>query len=336
MHTLEASHPVGRAASVLSIHNVAHQAKFPAKDFAVTELPWSEMRADGLEDFGAVSPLKGGLYHATKLVAVSPRYAYEIQTAEGGAGLDGLLRFRSGDLVGITNGIDEDVWDPRRDPAIAAPFDEGDLSGKAKCKRALQREMGIAEIADAPLIGIVTRLTPQKGSDVVVDALPKILALGAQVVLLGAGDPKLEARLKALSESGSDRMRAWIGYDEGLAHRIEAGSDLFLMPSRFEPCGLNQMYSQRYGTLPIVRATGGLVDTVESYDQATGAGTGFVFSDLYESALVATVAWAIATYRDAPAFRAMQKRAMKKRFGWGDAAKRYAELYEWAITRRGA
>jgi starch synthase len=335
MHTLEAAHPIGRAASVLTIHNVAHQAKFDAKEYAATQLPWSEMRADSLEDYGAVSPLKGGLFHATKLVAVSPRYAYEIRTPEGGAGLDGLLRFRGGDLLGILNGIDEDVWDPRTDAAIAAPFDADDLSGKAACKRALQREMGIAEIADVPLIGIVSRLTAQKGSDVIADALPRILALGAQVVVLGAGAPALEARYRATSEAGGDRMRAWIGYSDGLAHRIEAGSDLFLMPSRFEPCGLNQMYSQRYGTLPIVRATGGLVDTVESYDAATGEGTGFVLDDLDVDSLVATTAWAIATYRDAHAFRAMQRRAMKKHFGWNEAAARYADVYEWAIARRG-
>lgn len=336
LDTLEASHPLADAASVLTIHNVAHQAKFPAKDYGVTQLPWSEMRADGLEDFGAVSPLKGGLYHATKLVAVSPRYAKEIRTMEGGAGLHQLLDFRGGDLLGILNGIDESVWDPRHDPAIAAPFDADDLSGKATCKRALQREMGLAERADVPLIGIISRLTDQKGSDVVADALHRILDLGAQVVVLGAGDPAIEARLEHLSELGGDHFRAWIGYHEGLAHRIEAGCDLFLMPSRFEPCGLNQMYSQRYGTLPIVRATGGLDDTVESFDEATGEGTGFKLQDLYVDALVSTVAWAVETYRTkGAAFRAMQRRAMRKSFGWGVAATRYAEVYEWAIAKRG-
>ncbi len=338
LDTVEANGPMAKAATVLTIHNVAHQAKYPAGELAATQIPSSEMRVDGLEDFGAVSPLKGGLYHATKLVAVSPTYAEEIRTPEGGAGLDGLLRFRGGDLVGILNGIDDDAWDPRTDPALVAPFDVDDLSGKASCKRALQREMGLAERPDVPLLGVITRLVSQKGTDVIADAIPQILDLDTQLVVLGSGDPTTEARLKALSEAGGDRFRAWIGFHEALSHRIEAGSDLFLMPSRFEPCGLNQMYSQRYGTLPIVRATGGLDDTVESFDEATGEGSGFKLHDLYAASLVATVKWAVDTYREKPAaFRAMQRRAMKKSFGWGVAASRYAEVYEWAIAaRRGA
>jgi starch synthase len=335
LDTVESKNPIAKAATVLTIHNVAHQAKYPAKDLALTQIPWSEMRADGLEDYGSVSPLKGGLYHATKLVAVSPRYAAEIRTPEGGAGLDGLLRFRGGDLVGILNGIDEGAWDPRTDPALVAPFDADDLSGKATCKRALQREMGLAERADVPLIGVISRLADQKGTDVIADALPQILDLDAQVIVLGSGDAKTEARLVAMSEAGGDRFRAWIGFHEALSHRIEAGCDLFLMPSRFEPCGLNQMYSQRYGTLPIVRATGGLDDTVESYDAKTGEGSGFKLQDLYVGSLVATVKWAIDTYRNEPkAFRAMQKRAMKKSFGWGVAASHYLDVYDWAIAAR--
>jgi starch synthase len=335
LNTVEANGPLARAATVLTIHNLMHQAKFPARDLAATHIPWSEFRTDALEDFGAVNPLKGGLYHATKLTTVSPRYAEEIRTPEGGAGLDGLIRFRGADLVGILNGIDERAWDPRHDRAIAAPFDAGDLAGKAACKRALQRELGLAERPDVPLIGVVSRLNEQKGTDVILAALSRILDLDTQVVILGSGDPAAEGYLHVRSHYGADRFRAWVGFHEGLAHRIEAGADLFLMPSRFEPCGLNQMYSQRYGTLPIVRATGGLDDTVESYDARTGAGTGFKLWNLDPDALVGTVSWAIETYRARPAhFRAMQVRAMKKAFGWNTAAARYRDVYEWAIAKR--
>jgi len=335
LNTIEASGPLARAATVLTVHNLAHQAKFPASDLPATHIPWSEFRADGLEDFGAVNPLKGGLFHATKLTTVSPRYAQEVRTPEGGAGLDGVLRFRGGDLVGILNGIDEKTWDPRADPAIAAPFDAIDLRGKAACKIALQREMGLHERPDVPLIGIVSRLSQQKGTDVILAALTRLLDLDAQVVVLGSGDPAAEGYLAIRSRHGGGRFRAWIGFSEAVAHRIEAGADLFLMPSRFEPCGLNQMYSQRYGTLPIVRATGGLDDTVESYDAAAGTGTGFKFHDLNVDSLVGTVQWAIRTYRQQPEhFRAMQRQAMTKRFGWNLAARRYSDVYDWAVKQR--
>jgi starch synthase len=338
LNTIESGGLLGRSATVLTIHNLAHQAKFPASDLAATHLPASEMRPDSLEDFGGVNPLKGGIFHATKLTAVSPRYAAEIRTPPGGAGLDGLMRFRAGDLVGILNGIDEATWDPRNDPALAATFDREDLSGKAACKAALQREMGLAERPDVPLVGVVSRLSAQKGTDVILAALSRILELDTQMVIVGSGDPASEGYLHWRSHHGGDRFRAWIGFSEPLAHRVEAGADLFLMPSRFEPCGLNQMYSQRYGTLPIVRATGGLDDTVDNYDAATGDGTGFKLWDLSADALVGTVGWAVDTYRERPEhFRGMQKRAMGRRFGWDEAARRYGEVYGWALQqRRGA
>jgi starch synthase len=199
----------------------------------------------------------------------------------------------------------------------------------------LQRELGLAERDDVPLIGIVSRLSEQKGTDVVLAALTRLLDLDVQIVILGSGDSAAEGYLSMRSNRGGDRFRAWIGFNEALAHRIEAAADLFLMPSRFEPCGLNQMYSQRYGTLPIVRWTGGLADTVENYDPATGRGTGFMLWDLNVDSLVATVRWAVDTYRSRPGdFRAMQQRAMQKRFGWDAAAERYAQVYEWAIEAR--
>jgi starch synthase len=335
LNTVEAQGPLAQSATVLTIHNLAHQAKFPPGDLAVCQLPRSELRADSLEDMGAVNPLKGGIFHATKLTTVSPRYAQEIRTRTGGSGLDGVIRFRGGDLTGILNGIDDAVWDPSHDPALAAPYDATDLAGKAACKRALQRELGLAERADVPMIGVVSRLSEQKGTDVILAALSRILDLDTQVVILGSGDPAAEGYLHVRSHYGGDRFRAWIGFKEQLAHRIEAGSDLFLMPSRFEPCGLNQLYSQRYGTLPIVRATGGLDDTVESYDPKTGSGTGFKLFDLNVDSLVNTISWAVDTYRTRPAhFRAMQVRAMGKKLGWDVAAQKYAAVYDWAIARR--
>jgi starch synthase len=335
LNTTEAVGPLARSATVLTLHNLAHQAKFPASHLPLTGIPWSEFRPDGLEDHGGVSPLKGGLYQATKLTTVSPTYAEEIRTREGGAGLDGLVRFRAADLVGILNGIDEQAWNPRSDPWISTPYDSQDLFGKAECKRAVQQELGLAPNDDLPLIGIVSRLSAQKGTDVVVAALTRLLDLGTQIAIVGSGDVGAEGYLLMRSHHGGDRFRAWIGFNEPLAHRIEAGADMFLMPSRFEPCGLNQMYSQRYGTLPIVRSTGGLADTVENYDPATGAGTGFKFWDLNVESLVATVKWAVETYHDRPAdFRAMQRRAMQKPFGWDIAARKYAQVYEWAVEAR--
>jgi starch synthase len=335
LNTLEASGPLANTASVLTIHNLAHQTKFPGSHLAMTQIPASEMRPDSLEDFGAVNPLKGGLYHATKLTTVSPTYAREIRSAPGGAGLEHVINFRGADLVGILNGIDDSWWNPAGDLALDARYDASNLSGKAECKRALQRELGLAERADVPLIGVISRLSQQKGTDVILAALQRLLELDTQVVVLGSGDPAAEGYLAVRSHYGGDRFRAWIGFHEALAHRIEAGADLFLMPSRFEPCGLNQMYSQRYGTLPIVRATGGLDDTVDTYDPARGTGTGFKLWDLTVESLIATVAWAVDTYRNRPTdFRAMQVRSMQKKLGWDVAAEKYREVYEHAITTR--
>ena len=335
LNTIERHGPLGRTATVLTIHNLAHQGKFPKGDLPATHVPWSEFHRNGLEDHDAVNLLKGGLFHATMLSAVSPRYAQEIRTPSLGMGLDHVLRFRAGDLVGILNGIDDHVWNPMADPHIAAPFSADDLSGKAVCKLALQGEMNLAPRADVPLIGVVSRLTDQKGTDIIASALNRILGMGAQMVVLGSGDRRTEEFLAMSSHHGGDRFRAWIGFNEALSHRIEAGSDLFLMPSRFEPCGLNQMYSQRYGTLPVVRATGGLDDTVENFDEAAHRGTGFKLWDANADALVETVRWAIETWRTKKdPFRAMQQRAMRRDFGWKSAAKKYGELYDWALERR--
>jgi starch synthase len=333
-NTIERDTPFGRAATVLTLHNMAHQGIFSPSQLPLTHLPWSLFHEGGLETHGAVGLLKGGLYHATMLTTVSPTYAKEIRSSEGGFGLEHILNLRGGDLVGVLNGIDDVLWDPRTDPYLPAHFDADDLSGKLACKRALQRELGLDERDDVPLVAVVSRLNDQKGTDVIARAVDELVGLGLQLVVLGSGDPDTEHRFAQWSHYGGGRMRAVLGFSEPLAHRIEAGADLFLMPSRFEPCGLNQMYSQRYGTLPIVRATGGLEDTVAQYD-GHGGGTGFKFHDLHRRALVETVRWAVDTWRRRPDhIRAMQVRAMKKPLGWDVSARQYEDVYRWALARR--
>ena len=334
-NTTEKGTLLARAATVLTIHNLAHQGVFPEEDLWRTHVPRECFRADGLEDRGNVNLMKGGLYHATMLTTVSPRYAQEIRTHEHGAGLEHVLGFRAGDLVGVLNGIDTRAWDPANDAYLPAHFDAQDLAGKAACKRALQEELGLTVRDDVPLLGVVARLGPQKGTDVIAAAVPELLSLGAQLVVLGSGDARTEELFRRYSAASAGGFRAKIGFDERLAHRIEAASDLFLMPSRFEPCGLNQMYSMRYGTLPIVRATGGLDDTVAQCDERTGEGTGFKLNELTVASLVETTRWAVAVWREKrPLFRAMQYRAMRQDFGWERAAQRYGDVYRWALERR--
>ncbi len=330
LDTLERGSPLGRAASVLTLHNMGYQGWFDKRELGTTNLGWELFHARGLESHDTINLLKGGLYHATLVSTVSPRYAREIQTPEGGEGLDGVLRDRGGDLLGILNGIDDSVWNPAGDGHIPALFSADDLSGKHECKARLQEELGLAQDPHAPLIGLVSRFAAQKGIDVFAEALPEILGLGAQVVVLGSGEAWAEEAFQHLSHT-TPRFRAFIGMNEGLAHRIEAGADLFLMPSRYEPCGLNQLYSQRYGTLPIVRAVGGLDDTVE-HDE-----TGFKFETLDADELSHAVALAVFTYRERPEhFRMMQYRAMNKPMGWGHASRQYEALYRLAMARRRA
>ena len=328
LDTVESGTELARAATVLTIHNLGYQGWFDRSAWGAAGLPWDGRALASLERSGQLNLLQAGIRHATLVSTVSPNYAHEIRTREGGEGLDALLRAREGDVVGVLNGIDEHAWNPATDRHLPAHFHADDLRGKAACKRELQREFGLPERPDTPLVGIVSRLATQKGIDVVVAALDRLLALDLQIVVLGSGDKRLEGALLERSHA-SDRMRAWIGHNEALAHRIEAGADLFLMPSRYEPCGLNQMYSQRYGTLPIVRAVGGLDDTVEN------GSNGFKFDHLSEDALVGTVTWAVETYRYEPErFRAMQRRAMTKPLGWAHAARQYEALYRLAMHRR--
>lgn len=326
---------MGGTATVLTLHNMAHQPKFPVESLAYLGIGPHELRPDSLEDFGLVNPFKGGCYHSTMLTTVSPRYAKEIRTDMGGAGLHDVMNLRGADLVGILNGIDEDVWNPATDRYLPEHYDREDLSGKAVCKNWLQREVGLEPRADVPLFGVVSRLTSQKGIDTIIEAADRIVGLDAQLVILGSGDPRLEASLRSRSAWADGRFAAVIGYNEALAHQIEAGADFFLMPSHFEPCGLNQLYSQRYGTLPVVRAVGGLDDTVQQADVPAGTGTGFKLYAVSVDSLVDTVAWAVDTYRNHPeALRAMQRQSMGKAMGWDVSARGYEDVYRWALERR--
>jgi starch synthase len=335
VNTVEWAQPLHGAATVFTVHNLAHQGVTDGGAMFVTGLGQGHYNPGEFEHFGALNLLKAALRHSTVLSTVSPTYAREIQTSEHGFGLDGLLRERRGDLFGILNGIDVEEWNPATDRHLPANFTADDLAGKAECKRALQHEAGLPADARAPLFGVVGRIAAQKGLDVLAHAMERMLGWHAQFVLLGTGDREGEHFFRHLSSQHRDRFRAWIGFDDGLAHRIEAGCDFFLMPSRFEPCGLNQMYSLRYGTLPVVRATGGLVDTVQSYVEATGGGTGFVFADLSPEALANTIGWAISTWFDRPAHvAAMRRRGMAQDFSWDRAAEAYERLYLDAYRRR--
>jgi starch synthase len=335
INTVEWSKPLHACASVLTIHNLAYQGNFEGGAMFITGLGREHYNESEFEHFGDLNLMKAGVAHSTMLSTVSPTYGREIQTPAFGFGLDGVLARRGGDLRGILNGIDVDEWNPATDHHLVQTFDPRHLAAKAACKADLQRQMGLPEKPNTALFGVVGRLTSQKGYDVLAYAMEKLLTWDMQMVLLGTGDQDAERFFAAVSMHRGDRFRATIGFDNGLAHRIEAGSDFFIMPSRFEPCGLNQMYSLRYGTLPLVRATGGLVDTVQNYAEATGEGTGFMFQDLTVDALSNTVGWALSTYYDRPKhITAMRKRAMAQDFSWERAAAEYERLYLEAYARR--
>ncbi|MCM0080138.1 glycogen synthase GlgA [Geomonas sp. Red32] len=323
------------AASLLTIHNMQHQGSFYEGVMDILGIGWQHFNFLELEMNDQVNLLKGGIYHATVLNTVSEGYAREIQTPAFGWGLEGVVRERSPVLRGILNGVDYQEWNPETDRHLPVNFGSDDLSGKALCKRALQREMGLPEREEVPLFGLVTRLVKQKGIDVLAEAIHRMLEMDIQVVLLGAGEPWAHFYFGDVAASHPGRFACRIGYNNGLAHRIEGGCDFFLMPSAFEPCGLNQMYSLRYGTIPIVRATGGLDDSVENFDQAAGTGTGFKFWDLTAGALYDTVGWAVHTWYHHPdAIQALRRRGMAKRFTWEEAAAKYEALYLDAMRLR--
>ena len=319
--------------SVLTIHNLGYQGVYSKDNFDYTGLGWDVFYRAGFEDWNMMNFLKAGLYSADKLNTVSPNHAEETKTGQHGFRLDGVLRYRGADHSGILNGIDTDEWNPMLDKRIPKPYSHGDMAGKAEAKLALQRRFGLAEDPAVPIVGMVTRLTEQKGvGDLFGAGHGSAWAICSdmklQFALVGTGDAWCEHEARSLA-SRLPNMGAHIGYSEELSHLIEAGSDFFLMPSRYEPCGLNQMYSLAYGTLPIVRRTGGLADTVENYDQSAGSGTGFMFDDLTPRAIYDTVGWAVwAWYNRPDHIDAMRKRAMSLDFSWKKSAKKYADLYE--------
>jgi starch synthase len=318
-----------RAGTVLTIHNLAYGGVFPASSVARVGLSGAEPLLPG-EDLraGRLGFLRTGVLHADVVTTVSRTYAREITTPEHGMGLDGLLRARGDALVGIVNGIDDREWDPATDPRIPHRYSARDLSGKRRCRDDLLRSLGLDSEPRGPVLGLVSRLTAQKGIDHVLAVVPELLAReDARFVALGSGSAALEEGLRGIERAFPTRARVRGGHDEDLAHRIEAGADLFLMPSRFEPCGLNQMYSQRYGTLPVVRKTGGLADTVEPWDPRTGAGTGFVFEHDTDQGLRWALGVALEAFRDRPAFERLVRAAMARDFSWDRRVEEYEAVY---------
>lgn len=317
----------GPTRSVLTIHNIAYQGDFWPLDWHLLNLDGRYFSFDALEAWGRVNFLKGGISFADAITTVSPTYAREIQTPEYGCGLDAALRYRKDRVFGILNGVDYELWDPRRDPFLPAHYGLGDIGGKRVCKQKLLETFGLRIPLRAPLAGVVARLVEQKGIDLLVEAIPAIVARGASLVVLGRGDPELEDALGQRQSEYAERMGLRIAFDDALAHQIEAGADLFLMPSRFEPCGLNQMYSQRYGTIPVVHATGGLVDTVIDADERPADGTGFQFRPCTQTAFLSALDRALRWYADAERWQALVERAMRQDFSWERSAERYHHLY---------
>jgi starch synthase len=325
------AHPATPAASVFTVHNLAYQGLFPQQDFAALGLPARMMHSHGLEFHGQLSFMKAGLKYARRITTVSPTYAREIATHEFGCGLDGVIRSRGADVSGILNGVDGTVWNPAKDPGLAARYSAAEPQGKARNKQALQEELGLAVKADAPLFGVVSRLTAQKGLDLVLAALPALLRHGVQLAVQGSGDPILEAAFTAAAAAHPGQVAVRIAYDEGLAHRLIGGADVIMVPSRFEPCGLTQLYGLRYGTLPLVRRVGGLADTVvDASDAAARAGraTGFSFDAATPAALEAAAVRAIQALRQPALWRGLMATAMAQDHSWAGAASEYLSLYE--------
>ena len=328
---------LGDSGTLFTVHNLAYQGLFPKERLAAAGLSANLFTPRGLEFFGKINLLKGGLVFADLLSTVSEQYAREIQTEEFGCGLQGLLRERSGALVGILNGVDYSEWDPSTDRLIPATYGPGNLAGKAVCKAELQRALGLAPEPKAPLIGMITRLADQKGLDLVSAIIETVLEMGAQFALLGTGDPAYHKRFGEIGARQRGRASVTLGFDETLAHRIEAGADIFLMPSRYEPSGLNQLYSLRYGTIPIVRRTGGLADTiVDATPEAVERGTanGFVFERYAPDALLGAVTRALTAFRNPEGWGRLQEVGMRQDFSWGRSADRYIAAYHRIIAAR--
>lgn len=311
--------------TVLTIHNLAFQGVFPSEQYPRLNLDSSLFTTDGFEYYGNINLLKAGILYSDMVTTVSPRYAQEIQTKEFGCGLDGVIRSRRKAVLGILNGIDYDIWNPRTDTHLETTYDAADLEGKRANKAALQKAFGFDPHPEIPLFGFVGRLTHQKGVDLLLEALPSLTDVPWQMILLGEGDGALAEKWKAAVKKNPKRLAVQFEFNEDTARRIYAASDLFLMPSAFEPCGLSQMISLRYGTIPLVHHVGGLVDTIQPFQKG---GNGFVFTEHKPKALSACFHTAVRTFHDVQAFAKLQKRAFEERFPWDDSAKKYEGVYE--------
>ncbi|MGC9468761.1 MAG: glycogen synthase GlgA [Anaerolineae bacterium] len=327
---------LGKAASLLTIHNVAYQGVYPADHYDYLGLQWSNFTSDKFEDHGQINFLKGGIHYADLVNTVSPTYAAETRTPEYAHGLAPYLNDKDGDYIGILNGVDYTHWNPRTDPLIPAQYSRHDLRGKGICKSELQKRLSLEVDPSVPIVGVVSRFVHQKGLDVLAACIEGIVQdMNVQFVILGSGDKGLESFYGGLPDRHRGRVGSHIGYHNELAHWIEAGSDFFLMPSRYEPCGLNQIYSLKYGTLPIVRNTGGLADTVEQYDEQVGGGTGFKFQTLDPSAIYYAVGWAVSTWYDRKYhIGRMRRRGMAQNFSWDESARAYVRAYRRAIDNK--
>lgn len=326
---------LGKAAGVLTIHNIGYQGKYPKNDYEYLGFRNTDFNSNVFEDYGNINLLKGGIHFADVVNTVSPTYALETLTEEHSFGLHDYLKAKGSNYLGILNGVDYDEWDPLNDSYIKKTYSTRNMSGKEICKNDLRTYFSL-DNNESPIIGVVSRMADQKGLNILANSIEAIVNnMYVQFVILGSGDKNLESYFLAIAKKYPGKIGVQIGYNNKLAHKIEAGSDFFIMPSRYEPCGLNQIYSLRYGTLPIVRSTGGLEDTVEQYNEKNGDGTGFKFNDLTERSIYDVVGWAISTWYDRPNhYKLMQKRAMLRSFSWTDSAKHYEEAYAIAIASR--
>lgn len=319
-------------ATVFTIHNIAYQGLFPATLFDITGLPQDMYNMEGVEFWGKINLLKAGIVYADVVTTVSEKYSKEIQTPEYGYGLEGVLKKRKDRLFGVLNGVDYSQWNPATDRYIKANYNEKDLSGKALCKEDLIREFSLDIDPSVPLIGIISRFAEQKGFDILSEAMDELMKLRLAIVILGTGEKRYQTLLSELASRYRGRLSVKIAFNEALAHKMEAGCDFLLMPSRYEPCGLNQIYSLRYGTIPIVRATGGLDDTIRDYSEKDG--NGFKFKEYSSKALVEKVKEALKVYRNKKRWQTLQKRAMREDFSWQRSARTYLSIYKFAMNAK--
>jgi starch synthase len=320
---------------VFTIHNIGYQGIFPEEKLSVTGLPRSHFfHAEGLEFWGKMSLLKAGIVYSEAITTVSPKYAEEIQTSEYGMGMEGILRKRKANLHGILNGVDYRLWDPAQDSHLRANYSRKKMLGKARCKESLIKEMELdSTLQERPLLGMISRLDMQKGLDLVVKILGKILAMDVGLIVLGSGDEKIQQAIQRAAKKNPGRVGLFIGFNEPLARRIMAGADMFLIPSRYEPCGLTQLYALKYGAVPVVRSTGGLDNTIVQFDPKKGEGNGFKFGPYKPASFLAAIRKAVDLFQDAEAWRKLVANGMMADFSWDRSAQRYLELYHTVIEK---